>query len=281
LKDKICIVTGATSGIGKAIAIGLAKRSATLVLPCRDLEKGNALANEIGSQMPQAEIYVMRLDLSSQNAIRSFVKDFQSRFYHLDVLINNAGVVNKHLIKTKDGIEETFAVNMLASFMLNNLLLPDLQRAEQGKIINMSSWTHTKGKINFDDINGERRYSGLRAYAQSALARILITYEQARRLEHTSVTVNTLHPGGIRTNIGKNNKGVLATLYNFIQLFQRSPAQGAATSLYLATSDEVKNISGKYFVGKKQTRSSDLSYDRELAARCWNLCASLTGIEEK
>ena len=271
-------MTGASAGIGKATALGLAKLGATVIMPCRNMEKGNSAASEIESRVAGARVIVMPLDLRSQSAIRSFVKDFQTRFHQLDVLINNAGVINKKNILTKDGIEETLAVNVLAPFMLNNLLMNELLRAPQGRIINVSSAMHRRSVIHFDDINGEKKYSGLKAYSQTALARILITYEQAHKLRDTPITVNCLHPGGINTDIGKNNRGFLTTLYNLIRPFQRTPEHGAETSLYLAGSDEVKNVSGRYFIDQKQSESSKLSYDKGLASRCWELCENLTGI---
>jgi len=270
------MITGSNSGIGKATAIGLAKMGASVVMVCRDQIKGEAAMAEVKAKSGNESVTLMLADLSSQKSIHQLAKDFADTYQHLHVLVNNAGV---HLAKrsvTVDGIETTFAVNHLSYFLLTNLLLGVLKSSAPARIVNVSSKAHYRGHINFDDLQGEKRYSGFRAYSQSKLANILFTYELAKRLIGTGVTANCLHPGVVATNLWRNNSGVLGLILRIFSPLMQSPEKGARTSIYLASSPEVGGISGKYFVKETEVRSSRESYDESISQRLWRLSAELT-----
>jgi len=276
MKGKVCMITGSNSGIGKATAIGLAKMGASVVMVCRDQIKGEAAMAEVKAKSGNESVTLMLADLSSQKSIHQLAKDFADTYQHLHVLVNNAGV---HLAKrsvTVDGIETTFAVNHLSYFLLTNLLLGVLKSSAPARIVNVSSKAHYRGHINFDDLQGEKRYSGFRAYSQSKLANILFTYELAKRLIGTGVTANCLHPGVVATNLWRNNSGVLGLILRIFSPLMQSPEKGARTSIYLASSPEVGGISGKYFVKETEVRSSRESYDESISQRLWRLSAELT-----
>lgn len=240
MNGKVCIVTGANSGIGKATAIGLAEQGAMVVMVCRNKSRGEATITEIKENIGNDLIDLMIADLSSQQSICQLVTNFKKK-YPLHVLINNAGVILTNRSLTVDGIETTFAVNHLAYFLLTNLLLDVLKANAPARVINVSSESHRGSTINFDNLQGEKKYSGLTAYGQSKLANILFTYELAKRLNETGITVNCLHPGFIRTKLGHNkeNSRIFRVGLQLAQLFGANPKNGAKTSLYLATSPEV------------------------------------------
>src|SRR6266699_1360634 len=207
MKGKICIVTGANSGIGKAAALGLAQMGATIVMVCRNQIKGEEAQNEIKEKSGNDAVDLMLADLSSQASIRQLAENFQQHYQQLYVLINNAGGVNLNRRETVDGLEMTFAVNYLAPFLLTNLLLEKLKASVPARIVNVSSESHQSGYIKMDDLELEKGYRLMRAYGQSKLALVLFTYELARRLQGTGVTANCLHPGFVATNIGQNGVG--------------------------------------------------------------------------
>ena len=221
-------------------------------------------------------------DLSSQKDIYRLVEQFKSKYTRLDVLINNAGAKFVSRRVTADGYEMTLALNHLAYFLLTNLLVDIIKESGDARILNVASGAHGGcSKINFDDMQSEKEYIGKQAYAQSKLANVLFTYELARRMEGTGVTVNALHPGGVITNFCKNNGWVSWLKHVTYHLMTRdlaSPKEGARTSIYLATSPEVKGVSGKYFSDKKAVRSSNASYDEEAAKRLWDVSSKLTGL---
>ena len=276
---RTCLITGATSGIGKAAAIGIAKLGANTAIVSRDRKRGEAALEDIRKQSGNDSVHLLVGDLSSQESVRKFAEEFRQNFKSLHVLVNDAGVLLTKHSKTADGIETTFAVNYLSVFLLTNLLLDMLKSSAPSRIVNVSSATESGGKINFDDLNGERKFKGLGAYTQSKLALTMFTYELSRRLEGTGVSVNALHPGAIRTNLGHGNRGLLGIGFSFVKLFFSSPEKGARTVVYLASSPEAEGISGKYFSNCSVARSSELSRDEESQKRLWQVSARLTGME--
>ena len=276
MSGKVCLITGGSSGIGKATALGLANQGANVVLVGRDRSRGEAARTEIVEKSGNELADLMLADLSSQASIRQLAEDFTSRYGRLHVLINNAGVFISKRTLTVDGIETTFAVNHLAPFLLTNLLLGVLKASAPARIVNVTSSGERSGTINFDDLQGEGRYSGFRAYNQSKLAMILFTYELAKRLEGTGVTVNCVHPGVVVTNLGRGSSGSFGLLLRLMRPFFSSPEKGAETSIYLASSPQVEGVSGKYFAKKAEARSSEQSYDEATGRRLWQVCAELT-----
>ena len=279
MDDKVCLITGATSGIGKATAMGLASIGASVVMVGRDRGRGEAALAEIKEGSSNASVDLMLADLSSQEDIRRLADEFKEAYPRLDVLINNAGVFRSKRITTADGLEMTFAVNHLAYFLLTKVLLDVLKSSAPSRIVNVASGEQRNGTIDFDDLQGEKGYKTAKAYGQSKLANVLFTYELARRLEGTGVSVNCLHPGaGVRTNLGSGVSGIFGFTVRALTPLMKSPEKGAQTSIYLASSPEVEGLSGRYFVKKAEARSSDVSHDERLARRLWEASAELTNL---
>jgi NAD(P)-dependent dehydrogenase (short-subunit alcohol dehydrogenase family) len=275
LSGKICLVTGANSGIGRSTAHALAKMNASVAMVCRDAKRAEPVRQQIEDATGNQNIKLLICDFSSQADIRRFTGEFINSHNRLDVLVNNAGVAVRKRSVTQDGIEITFAVNHLGYFLLTNLLLDLLKRSAPSRIVNVSSAAHAYGKIDFDDLQGERNFGGVAAYANSKLANILFTYELARRLEGTGVTANCLHPGPVATSLFRNLPKPLEAL---IKLFTISPDKGAETSVYLASSPEVEGVSGKYFAKKREKRTSSASYNEDDALRLWQVSEAMTGL---
>jgi NAD(P)-dependent dehydrogenase (short-subunit alcohol dehydrogenase family) len=277
MQGKICMVTGANSGIGKATALGLAQMGATVVMVCRDRTRGEAAQSEIKTKSGNNAVDLLLADLSSQQSIRQLVENFKQRYTQLHVLINNAGVCMLTRRETVDGLEMMFAVNQLAPFLLTNLLLDVLKASVPARIINVSSSAHEAGYIKLDDLQSKKHYRFMRAYGQSKLAVMLFTYELARRLQGTGVTANCLHPGFVTTNIGQSGVGPVGrAVAKFIVFrFGISPEEGAKTSLYLASSPDVEGVTGKYFVKSIPRRSAPISYDESLQRQVWEESAKL------
>lgn len=276
-EERICLITGADSGIGKAVAKLLAQLDITLLLVSRNHVRGERAVKEIGADC-NADLFLFIADLSSQESIRNLAKKIKERFKRIDVLINNAGArfSGRHI--TIDGIEATFAVNYLSRFLLTNLLLDLLKESEQGRIINVSGEYHRKGKINFNDLNLKENYSAFTASAQSKLADILYTYSLAEKLKNTNITANCMHPGSVATNIIYSDPDAgagIKFLYAVSALFLSKPEKSAETVIYLATSQNVSSITGKYFINKKAVESSPLSYDKELGSKLWEVSEDL------
>jgi NAD(P)-dependent dehydrogenase (short-subunit alcohol dehydrogenase family) len=271
LSGRVCIVTGPTSGIGKETAKGLARLGARVVLACRDEAKGTVLRNEMVANGGRPAVEVEKIDLADPVSIRAFAARFQETHNRLDVLINNAGILAFHRSTTPGGIESQFSVNVLGPFLLTNLLLPLLKTSAPSRIINVGSATHYSGRVAFDNLQGEREYRFIRAYSNSKLEILLLTYEFARRLEGSGVTANCVHPGGIRTGLYNG----LPTAARFVKYFLRSPKFGAAPVVRLASAPELQAVSGRYFDRVREARSSPESYDTEVAARLWNVCDAL------
>ncbi len=279
MQGKICIITGANSGIGKATALGLAKMGATVVLVSRDRARGEQAQSEIKAQSGNPNIDLLLADLSSQKSIRQLADDFKQRYSQLHVLINNAGVFSPRKRLTVDGIDMVFAVNQLAPFLLTNLLLDVLKASAPARIVNVSSGSHEANYLKLDDLQSEKHYRPMRAYGQSKLALVLFTYELARRLEGTGVTANCLHPGFVATNIAQRGlPPPVRLLAKPIFLFSISPEQGARTSIYLASSPDVEGVTGKYFVKSVPRQSAPLTHDESLQHKLWQVCAVMTGL---
>ncbi|MFX1520679.1 MAG: SDR family oxidoreductase [Promethearchaeota archaeon] len=275
MKGKICMITGANSGIGKATALGLAEMNAKVIMVCRNQNWGEAARDEISQKTGNQSIDLLIADLSSQKAIHQLVAEFKSTYQQLHVLINNAGVLLQNRSVTVDGIETTFAVNYLAPFLLTNLLLDTIIASAPARIINVSSGTHSWAHLNLEDLQNEKRYEAWTAYSQSKLALILFTYELARRLKGTKVTANCLHPGVIDTNIGSITHvehPISSKSFNKLR-------RGAKTSIYLASSTEVDHVTGKYFVRKSIAKSSTESYDEAIAQKLWQISAEITNLD--
>jgi len=283
MQGKVCIVTGANSGIGKATALGLAQMGATVVMVCRNQSKGEQAQNEIKEKSENDAIDLMLADLSSQESIYRLAENVQQHYQQLHVLINNAGVANLSRRETVDGLEMTFAVNYLAPFLLTNLLLDKLKTSAPARIVNVSSGSHQSGYIKMDDLELEKGYRLMRAYGQSKLALVLFTYELARRLQGAGVTANCLHPGFVATNIGQNGVGSVGR--SIVKLiFSRlgiSPEEGAKTSIYLASSPEIEGVTGKYFIKSIPVRSAPISYDETLQRQLWEESAKLVHLSVK
>ncbi len=281
MQGRVCLVTGASGGIGKETAVALATLGAAVVMVSRDSERGKAALSDVRRRSGGSDdVQLMLADLASLQAVRSLASEFRQRHQRLHVLVNNAGALNSQLSLTKDGFEMTFGVNHLAHFLLTNLLLDLLKTSAPSRIVNVSSSAHARGTIDFDGFRGERKYSGIAAYGQSKLANVLFTYELVRRLDGAGVTANSLHPGVIRTGFGHNNSGIWGGLCSVFHTVARpnllTPEQGAQTSIYLASSPDVEGVTGKYFAKSKPVQSSDLSHDTELAQRLWQVSEELT-----
>jgi len=278
MAGRTCLITGATSGIGRATALGLAGMGATLVVLARDRHKGETLLGELRAAGAE-DATLLLADLSRQAEVRRVAAEFLASPRPLHVLINNAGVVNVGRSETADGIETTFAVNHLAYFLLTNLLLDRLRASAPARIVNVASDAHKFAPLDFDDLNSLKRYATMRVYGQSKLANILFTSELARRLEGSGVTVNALHPGAVATGLGQNNGAWARALIAVLRPFFRTPDDGAATSIYLASAPEVASVSGKYFAKRREKRPSAAAQDATAAHRLWQVSAQMVGLQ--
>jgi len=275
MRGKICLITGGTNGIGKSTAQELARMGATVVIVGRNAQKTSQVVEEIRAATGNQNVDSLLADLSSQQEIRHLASEFRSKYSRLDVLLNNAGAVFMERQSSVDGIEMTLAVNHLASFLLTNLLLDTIKASAPARIVNVSSNAHKRARIDFDNLQGERSYSS-GAYGNSKLANILFTIELARRLEGTGVTVNALHPGFVNTGFGKNNSGFLFRILGaVVPLIARSPEQGAETSIYLASSPDVQNVTGEYFVDSKVAQAAPQASDTAVARKLWDVSAAM------
>ena len=278
LQGKTYLVTGATDGIGRVTAERLDLMGAHMVLVGRNAAKAAQTAEENRQRTGRENVDFLVADLSEQAQVRRLAQEIRDRYERLDVLVNNAGAVFMQRQVSKDGLEMTFALNHLGYFLLTNLLLDLLKSSAPARIVNVSSMAHAGAQLNFDDLQNEASYSSWKVYGQSKLANIYFTYELARRLEGSNVTVNALHPGFVSTNFGRSNGGIFGPLFRLVQVAAISPDSGAETSIYLASSPEVEGVSGKYFDKKKPIRSSAVSYDQAAARRLWEMSEELTGI---
>ncbi len=277
MHGKICLITGGSDGIGYAASRELARLGARVVIVGRNAAKTEAAVRQIIADTDNHAVEYLLADLSSQREVRRVAAEAMDLLPHLDVLLNNAGAIFLSDRRSIDGIEMTFALNHLSYFLLTNLLLEHLRKVPRARIVNVSSCAHeSPGKFRLEDLPKPSGNRGYGAYKRSKLCNILFTYELARRLEGESVTVNALHPGLVRTNIARNN-GLLGRVVNFfIGVRGITPDKGTETPVYLAASPEVEGVTGRYFVDCRPAPSASISYDAELAARLWDMSASLT-----
>jgi len=277
VSDPVCIVTGANTGIGKATALALAKHGSKVVMVCRSRERGEAARQEIAGASGRSDIDLLIADLSLQTEISRLSEEIKAQYTRLDVLINNAAVMTKRKTMTPEGVEMMFAVNHLAYFTLTLLLLDLMQASKPARIINVSSNAHRFAKrLDFEDLQGEKRFSTLRAYALSKLENIYFTYALARRIEGSGFTVNAMHPGVIRSELNRNMPALGVWIFN---KFTKPPEEGAKTPLFLATSPEVQGVSGKYFDECAEKATTPISYDVGESEKLWEYSVRITGVD--
>ena len=276
MTGKNVLITGGTSGIGKAAAIALASMGARVEITGRDQARAKLAAAEISRESGASAVDVFVADMSSQTEVRRLADEVLAAYPRLDVLLNNVGGfwANRHV--TADGLEHTFALNHLAPFLLTSLLLERLTASAPARVVTVSSAAQSMGRIDFDDLMGERKYSGQRAYNQSKLANVMFTYELSKRLEGTGVTATAVHPGMTSTDFSAEDPA-LGVLVRILRPFMQTPAEGADTAVYLASSPEVEGTSGGYFVKRKTKRSHASSYDSATTGRLWQVSADLVG----
>ncbi len=281
MQPKTYLITGATSGLGLATAKALAKEGGQLLLIARNEEKAKAAMEKIKKEASGARLGFFTAGLSSQQQIREMAAEVLEQYPVIDVLINNAGTWFSERRLTEDGIETVFAVNHLSYFLLTHLLYPALRKADDGRIINVGSDSHFRGKMHFDDLNLTRNYHGLRSYEQSKLANVLFTYELDRRKAEDHISTYCVQPGLVQTDIGvKHTKWLHRIAWKFRRTAGVPPEEGAKTQIYLATADEVADESGKYWDDCRPKPSSKLSYREEDAARLWEISKELCDIED-
>jgi retinol dehydrogenase 14 len=272
---KVVLITGGTSGIGRAAAAALAAMGAEVVVTGRDRERGEAAVEEIRRDSGNERVSLVLADLSVQAEVRGLAEEFRERHDRLDVLVNNAGLVQSRRVETPDGLELTLAVNHLAPFLLTDLLLDLLKKSAPSRVITVSSEARRGASIDFDDLQSERRYRGFPVYGMTKMANILFNYELAERLEGTGVVANCLHPGAVSTNFAQNNRGPIALLFRLFKPFMRSPEQGADTLVYLATSPEAGELNGKYLTDRKEVSPAE-PRDETSQKRLWEVSEELT-----
>ena len=278
MDGKVALVTGGTSGIGKATARALAAMGADVVVVGRNPERGEAAVEEIRSQTG-GRVDLALYDLASQAEIRALADEFRRRYDRLDVLVNNAGLVQSTRTETPDGIETTLATNHLAPFLLTNLLLDVLKQSAPSRIVTVSSEAERWGDIDFDDLQSRRSYRGFPVYGMTKLANIMFTFEIAERLRGTGVTATCMHPGAVNTRFGSNNRGPMTIFFRLSKPFMRTPEQGADTLVWLASSPEVEGVSGRYYSNRKPVEPKSLANDPGARRRLWNESEKLTGLK--
>ncbi|XP_066504469.1 retinol dehydrogenase 13 isoform X2 [Hoplias malabaricus] len=282
LDGKTVLITGANTGIGKETALDMAKRGARVILACRDLDKAHAAAEEIRKKSGNGNVTVKKLDLASLRSVRNFAREIQEKEDRLDILINNAGIMMCPKWKTEDGFEMQFGVNHLGHFLLTNLLLDQLKRSTPSRIVNVSSRAHERGQINFEDINMDQNYHPLKSYSQSKLANVLFSRELAIRLKGTGVTVYSLHPGVVRTELGRHFFPFMALwkriLYAPFFLLLKTPWEGAQTTIFCAVDESLQNTSGLYYSDCAVKAEAPQAKDDAAAKRLWDLSISMVNI---
>ncbi len=279
MKGKTVLITGGNTGIGKHTAIGLAKKGAHVTIVSRNAQKGEAAVEEIKAASGSDTVDVLTGDLGSFASVRALALEVDSKYPTLDVLVNNAGTFFTDYQETEDGYELQWQINHLSGFLLTNLLLENIKKSEQGRIINVSSKGHYKGFLYFKDLNRKKKYVGLAAYAQSKLANVLFANDLTRKLKETKVTANSLHPGVVKTSIGdKNNDSWIGLVWKIGKLFMITEEQGARTSIYLASDPKLNSISGRYYDNCKEQESNPLAKDEKLMDKLWQVSAEQTGL---
>jgi retinol dehydrogenase-14 len=277
MTGKTVLITGGTGGIGKAAASGLASLGARVGITGRDRDRAEVAAAAIARESGNSAIDIFVADMSSQAEVRRLAGEVLAAYPRLDVLLNNVGGFWAHRHVTADGLEHTFALNHLAPFLLTNLLLERLTASAPARVVTVSSGAQSMGRIDFDDLMGEEKYSGSRAYNQSKLANVMFTYELAKRLDGTGVTATALHPGVTSTAFSAEDPA-LGWLVTIMRPFMKSPKRGAETPIYLASSAEAEGVSGRYFADRKAKESHKSSYDSATTARLWQVSSDLVGL---
>jgi retinol dehydrogenase 12 len=281
LAGKTVLVTGANTGIGLETAAGLAAQRASVVITARDPSKGDAAVAEIQRRHPGADVQFTELDLSRLSNVRAWAEAVARTWPELHVLVNNAGLVLDKRTMTEDGFESTFQVNHLGPFLLTNLLLSNLKAAAPSRVVNVASAAHRGGKLDFDDLQSEHGYRAMRVYGTTKLCNILFTRELARRLAGTGVTANSLHPGTVRTGFGRDGdvSGLFAIGIKIGGPLFKTPAQGAKTSIHLASAPELENVTGQYFAKSKPAKASPAATDDDAARRLWEISEQMVGLQ--
>ena len=275
MEGKVVLITGGTSGIGKAGATALASVGADVVVVGRNPERGEEAVEEIRASSG-GRVDLALYDLGVQSQVRALAEEFRGRYDRLDVLVNNAGLVQSRRTETADGLETTFAINHLAPFLLTNLLLDVLKDSAPSRVLTVSSEAERWGNIDFDDLQSRRKYRGFPVYGMTKLANIMFTYELAGRLQGTGVTATCMHPGGVATRFGRNNGGPLALFFRAAKPFMRTPEQGADTLVWLASSPDVEGVTGRYFSDRKPIEPKKIANDPEVRRRLWEESERLT-----
>jgi len=277
MNGKVVLITGANSGIGRASALGLARLGATVVMLCRSAKRGKKAQSWVRKHSRNDDVHLLLADLSRRQEIFDAANEFKGRFRRLDVLLNNAGILTRTRRLTAGGIEVQFFVNHLAYFLMTGLLLDVLRDSAPSRIVNVASTAHSRGTLDFDNLQGEQHYDGWQQYGNTKLANIVFTYELARRLEGSGVTVNCLHPGVIHTNLMSNYSKALSGLWHMLQWFFKQPDEGATTPVFLASSPTVADESGKYYRNCAPMGTTEESNDQVVQRRLWEASESLTG----
>ena len=276
MAGKVVLITGGTGGIGKATAIGLAAIGARVGITGRDLARAEQAAADIRSASENPAVDAFAADMTSQAEVRRLAATVLDAYPRLHVLVNNVGGFWAHRHPTVDGLEGTFALNHLAPFLLTNLLLDRLKASAPARVVTVSSGAQSMGRIDFDDLQGALNYSGQRAYNQSKLANIMFTNELARRLDGAGVTATSVHPGVVRTNFGAEDQAWFFTIISrVVRPLLKTPAQGAQTPIYLASSPDMDGISGQFFVNRKPKTPNKVAYDTDMTARLWRVSTDL------
>ena len=275
LTGKIALVTGATAGIGLITAEALARMGATVVIVSRSEEKCRNVVAQIQANTGNTRVEYIAGDLSAMAQVRAVAAEFLRRYDRLHILVNNAGAFINDRQVSADGYEMTFALNHLNYFYLTQLLQDTLIASAPARIVNVSSDAHRGGKINFDDLMSEKSYSGFGVYSMTKLANVLFTNELAQRLEGSGVTANSLHPGFVATNFGKNNGGIVGFFMPVVQMFAINPEKGAETSIHLAASPDVEGVTGKYFTKKMPVQPAKAALDVAVQRRLWEVSETL------
>lgn len=276
--DRVCLVTGATSGIGRVTARALAQQGATVIVGGRSRDKAEATVAAIRQETGNQRVDYVLADLSVQAEVRRLAAEVQTRYDRLDVLVNNAGGFFFKRLPSADGVEMTWALNVLGPFLLTNLLRETLEASAPARIVNISSDIHRNAKMNLDDVELAHSYSGQKAYGQSKLALVLVTYEWARRLADNGVTVNAVHPGFVATGIGLGDGILSKFMMPLMRRMALTPEEGAETSIYVASSIQLEGVTGKYFAKKEMIDSAPSTYDETAARRVWDICAGMVGM---
>ena len=279
MRGKRVLVTGGTSGIGRATAVAMATMGADVVVTGRNPERGELAVEEIWAESFGGSVELMLADLAVQAEVRRLAEEFMERHDRLDVLVNNAGLVQSTRTETRDGIETTLAVNHLAPFLLTNLLLDLLKSSAPSRVVTVSSEAQRWGRMDFDDLQSKSKYRGFPVYGMTKLANIMFTYELAERLEGTGVTATCMHPGAVNTRFGTNKGGPMTLLFRAFKPFMRTPDQGADTVNYLASSWEVEGVSGKYYSDRKWIEPQQIALDPEARRKLWEASEGLTGLK--